>query len=64
MLWRKLPAGIFRQNFSRHMTDTIYFINEAKNADFEVRELLLKYLKLGLALTSEKLIYRSILLSV
>jgi hypothetical protein len=38
----------FGQNQFRHITDTIQFINNANNTDFEERELLVKYIKLGL----------------
>jgi hypothetical protein len=39
----------FGQNQFKSITDTIYFDNDANNTDFEERELLLKYLKLGLS---------------
>ncbi|HYC41093.1 MAG TPA: hypothetical protein VEB63_11475 [Chitinophagaceae bacterium] len=39
----------FGQNRFRHLRDTIYFNNAADNTDFEERELLVRYLKLGLA---------------
>ncbi|MGQ0738563.1 MAG: hypothetical protein ACT4OJ_05840 [Bacteroidota bacterium] len=39
----------FGQNQFAHMRDTIYFDNDANNTDFEERDLLVKYLKLGLA---------------
>lgn len=38
----------FGQNQFKNMVDTIRFINNADNTDFEERELLIKYLKLGL----------------
>jgi hypothetical protein len=46
----KYQLIFFGQNQFRNMTDTIYFDNDANNTDFEERDLLLKYLKLGLAL--------------
>lgn len=39
----------FGQNVFKDMRDTLRFINEPNNTDFEERALLLKYLKLGLA---------------
>jgi len=39
----------FGQNQFKNIKDTIYFINEANNTDFEERDLVIKYLKLGLA---------------
>lgn len=39
----------FGQNQFKNNGDTIYFDNDANNTDFEERELLIKYLKLGLA---------------
>jgi hypothetical protein len=39
----------FGQNVFDDMQDTLHFINEPNNTDFEERALLLKYLKLGLA---------------
>ena len=44
----KYQLIFFGQNSFKKLTDTIYFNNEANNTDFEERELLLKYLKLGL----------------
>jgi len=38
----------FGQNQFKNNSDTIYFDNDANNTDFEERELLIKYLKLGL----------------
>jgi hypothetical protein len=38
----------FGQNQFRGITDTLRFINDANNTDFEERALLLKYLKIGL----------------
>lgn len=38
----------FGQNQFRNLTDTIHFINDANATDFEERDLLVKYLKLGL----------------
>lgn len=38
----------FGQNQFSNITDTLRFLNEANNTDFEERALLLKYLKLGL----------------
>jgi hypothetical protein len=45
----KYQLIFFGQNSFKNLTDTIYFNNEANNTDFEERDLLLKYLKLGLA---------------
>ncbi len=45
----KYQLIFFGQNRFAHIRDTIYFDNDANNTDFEERELLLKYLKLGLA---------------
>ena len=39
----------FGQNQFNGIKDTVRFINEANNTEFEERELILKYLKLGLA---------------
>ena len=39
----------FGQNQFKHMTDTIKFINEPNATDFEERDMLIKYIKLGLA---------------
>jgi hypothetical protein len=39
----------FGQNQFKNMKDTIHFINEANNTDFEERDLVVKFLKLGLA---------------
>ncbi|MBK6825516.1 MAG: hypothetical protein IPG86_00830 [Chitinophagaceae bacterium] len=39
----------FGQHQFREIKDTIRFINQPNNTDFEERDLLLKYLKLGLA---------------
>ena len=39
----------YGQHLFKNMTDTLYFDNNANNTDFEERELLIKYLKLGLA---------------
>jgi len=44
----KYQLIFFGQNSFKQMSDTIYFDNAANNTDFEERELLLKYLKLGL----------------
>jgi len=44
----KYQLIFFGQNDFKKITDTIYFNNEANNTDFEERDLLLKYLKLGL----------------
>jgi hypothetical protein len=44
----KYQLIFFGQNSFKNLTDTIYFNNEANNTDFEERDLLLKYLKLGL----------------
>ena len=38
----------FGQNQFRNMRDTLRFVNEANNTDFEERALLVKYIKLGL----------------
>jgi hypothetical protein len=39
----------FGQNQFKNIIDTLRFVNEANNTDFEERALLVKYLKLGLA---------------
>jgi len=39
----------FGQNQFKNYQDTLHFFNDANNTDFEERDLLLKYLKLGLA---------------
>ena len=39
----------FGQNEFKNIKDTLYFINDANATDFEERDLLVKYLKLGLA---------------
>jgi len=39
----------FGQNQFSNIKDTLYFINDANATDFEERDLLIKYLKLGLA---------------
>jgi len=44
----KYQLIFFGQNSFKQMADTIYFDNAANNTDFEERDLLLKYLKLGL----------------
>jgi Protein of unknown function, DUF481 len=44
----KYQLIFFGQNGFKQKTDTIYFDNAANNTDFEERDLLLKYLKLGL----------------
>jgi hypothetical protein len=44
----KYQLIFFGQNSFAHMQDTLYFDNDANNTDFEERELLVKYLKLGL----------------
>lgn len=44
----KYQLIFYGQNQFVHMRDTIYFDNEANNTNFEERELLVKYLKLGL----------------
>ena len=44
----KYQLIFFGQNRFQQMTDTIYFDNAANNTNFEERDLLLKYLKLGL----------------
>jgi hypothetical protein len=38
----------YGQNGYRHLKDTVYFDNHANNTNFEERELVVKYLKLGL----------------
>ena len=45
----KYQLIFFGQNLFSNMRDTIYFDNGANNTDFEERDLLLKFLKLGLA---------------
>jgi len=44
----KYQLIFFGQNQFSHLRDTIYFDNAANNTDFEEREFLIKYLKLGL----------------
>jgi hypothetical protein len=39
----------FGQNTFKHMSDTIRFNTDPNNTDFEVRDILIKYVKLGLA---------------
>ncbi len=39
----------FGQNQFKNMRDTLHFINDANATDFEERDLLVKYLKLGIA---------------
>jgi hypothetical protein len=44
----KYQLIFFGQNRFKNMTDTIYFDNNANNTNFEERDLVVKYLKLGL----------------
>lgn len=39
----------FGQNQFKNIKDTLYFVNDANNTDFEERDLVVKFLKLGLA---------------
>ncbi len=45
----KYQLIFFGQNQFRNMTDTLYFDNGANNTDFEERDILLKFLKIGLS---------------
>jgi len=44
----KYQLIFFGQNSFKNLTDTVYFVNDPNNTNFEERDLLLKYLKLGL----------------